>query len=83
MRCPDQGDFGGNIVMASTPFVDRASWEDAARLMAIYGTNAGFEAAALANRSRDIGNVRHFCRWRQIERLIVSLSRQTAEGSRH
>lgn len=69
--------------MAATPFVDRASWEDAARLMAIYGTNAGFEAAALANRSRDVGNVKHFCRWRQIERLIVSLSRQTVDGSRH
>lgn len=69
--------------MAATPFVDRASWEDAARLMNIYGSSACFEAAALANHSRDVGNVKHFCRWRQIERLIVSLSRQTAEGSRH
>jgi hypothetical protein len=69
--------------MAAMPFVDRASWEDAARLIQIYGHDAGFEAASLANQSRDVGNVRHFCRWRQIERLIVTLSRETVEGSRH
>ena len=69
--------------MAAMPFVDRASWEDASRLISIYGHDAGFEAASLANQSRDVGNVRHFCRWRQIERLIVTLSRETVDGSRH
>ena len=27
-----------------------------------------------ADRSRDLGNVIHFCRWREIERMIDALS---------
>jgi len=70
--------------MAATPFVaDHASWEDAIRLIHLYGHDAGFEAAARADRSREVGNVRHFCRWRQIERLIVTLSRETVDGTLH
>ena len=47
---------------------------DAAELIARFGVHAAGEAAARADRSRDIGNVIHFCRWRQIERMIHLLS---------
>ena len=61
--------------MIVMPFLaDRAEVNDAAELMRLYGDNAGFEAAARADISRDKGNHLHFCRWRQIERLITMLS---------
>lgn len=70
--------------MISLPFVaDRATWEDAASLITRFGAEAGSQAAARAHRSRDLGNIRHFCRWRQIERLIVHLSDETATASVH
>lgn len=56
---------------------------DAAELMAMFGDGASGEAAARADRSRDIGNHIHFCRWRQIERLIVLLSATHAVGTVH
>ena len=62
---------------------DRKSYEDATELMAVFGDNAGYEAAARADRSRDLGNHIHFCRWRQIERLIVLLSVNRAVGTIH
>ena len=46
----------------------------------IGGTNM---RAALADRSRDLGNHIHFCRWRQIERLIVLMSVGRAVGTVH
>lgn len=48
-----------------------------------FGDDAGSEAAALANASRNRGNVMAFCRWRQIERMIVALAHPQAEGTRH
>ncbi|ODU22018.1 MAG: hypothetical protein ABS87_04185 [Sphingomonas sp. SCN 67-18] len=66
------------------PYVaDRGCLADASDLIARFGADAGFEAAARADRSRDRGNLSHFCRWRQIERLIVLLSDQTARGTVH
>lgn len=62
---------------------DRASYETAAELIETFGDNAGFEAAARADRSRDLGNHIHFCRWRQIERLIVLLSFDQPVGTLH
>ncbi|MBR0553804.1 hypothetical protein J7S20_14935 [Sphingomonadaceae bacterium LXI357] len=53
------------------------------RLIAEYGEEAGFEAASRADRSRDLGNHIHFCRWRQIERLILMLSADEAVGTVH
>ena len=53
---------------------DRAAATDAAELMARFGEYAAIEAAARADRSRELGNVLHFCRWRQIERLILLLA---------
>ena len=53
---------------------DRSAAADAAELIARYGEFAADEAAARAGRSRELGNLVHFCRWRQIERMIVLLS---------
>jgi hypothetical protein len=52
---------------------DRAAAADAAELIARFGIHAASEAAARADRSRELGNVIHFCRWRQIERMIQLL----------
>lgn len=51
--------------------------------MAAFGDNAGYEAAARADRSRDQGNHIHFCHWRQIERLIVLLTHDGPLGTIH
>ena len=61
----------------------RQSYEDAAELMATFGANAGYEAAARADRSRYLGNHIHFCHWRQIERLIVLLTEEEPIGTIH
>lgn len=67
-----------------TPYLsDRASVYDAAELIAQYGDHAVYEAVSRADRSRDLGNHIHFCRWRQIERLIVLLSVDVALGTVH
>lgn len=62
---------------------DRGQVADAAELIALFGEDAGFEAASRADRSRDLGNHVHFCRWRQIERLVVLLSIGRAVGTVH
>ncbi len=59
---------------------DRAAATDAAELITRFGAHAASEAAARADRSRELGNVIHFCRWRQIERMIVLLG---SSGSGH
>ena len=56
---------------------------DADELIRAFGQDAGSEAAARADRSRDLGNHIHFCRWRQIERLIVLMSVGRAVGTVH
>ncbi len=66
------------------PFVaDRASALDAARLLAELGEAAAAAAAARAEISRGLGNVVHFCRWRQIERLIDVMNDPESEQTRH
>ncbi len=66
------------------PFVaDRQSVTEAHALIARFGDDAGFEAAARADASRERGNVIMFCRWRQIERLIVLLAVPQAVGTVH
>lgn len=62
---------------------NRKSYDDAAELMALFGADAGYEAAARADRSLDQGNHIHFCHWRQIERLIVLLAYDQALGTIH
>lgn len=62
---------------------DRSAIDQAQELMATFGDDAGFEAAARADKSRDLGNHVHFCRWRQVERLIVLMSIDRAVGTVH
>lgn len=66
------------------PFINgRVSLADAAELMQRFGDDAGYEAAARAERSRDEGNVARFCHWRQIERVIATLSSDEIRGLVH
>ena len=66
------------------PFISgRPALDDAAELIERFGDNAGLEAAVRAEESRDSGNVVRFCHWRQIERVIVTLSSREARGSVH
>jgi len=61
--------------MEHLPYLaDTREVADAAELIRAFGEQAGSEAAARADRSRDLGNVVHFCRWREIERMIGLLS---------
>jgi hypothetical protein len=69
--------------MSYMPYLASHDVVDAAELIVRFGDDAGFEAAARADRSRDIGNYLHFCRWRQIERLILLLSSDRAVGTVH
>ena len=62
---------------------DRAAFADAADLMALFGAWAEGEAAARATRSRHIGNLAHFCHWRQIERAIRVLRVADVTGTVH
>lgn len=52
-------------------------------LIARFGSGASDRAAASARAARDIGNHLHFCRWRQIERLILLLESDEAVGTVH
>jgi hypothetical protein len=66
------------------PFIHgRLALSDAAELMDRFGDDAGYEAAARAERSRDEGNVSRFCHWRQIERVIATLSSEEVRGLVH
>lgn len=66
------------------PFIaSPAALADACRLMDVHGDDAAFEAASLAERARDRGNVSGFCHWRQIERMIVTLASPEAMGTVH
>ncbi len=56
---------------------------DADALLSAYGADAVSEAAARAERSRDLGNAVQFCHWRQIERLIVLLTSGDVVGTIH
>ena len=71
--------------MQQLPYLaDRGAVAEATRLIASHGdVAAAAEAAQRAVRSRDIGNHVHFCRWRQIERLIRLLAQPCASGTVH
>lgn len=62
---------------------DRAHVAEAQRLIADMGGAAALEADRLARRSRDLGNHIHFCRWRQVARLIDLLAADRAVGTIH
>jgi hypothetical protein len=62
------------VVQQPVYLPDALAAADAAELIARFGDHAAFEAAARANHSRGLGNLVHFCRWRQIGRMIELLS---------
>ena len=53
---------------------DREAFLRATELIDRFGEFALSEAAVQADRSRSLGNVHHFCHWRQVERTIEMLS---------
>lgn len=66
------------------PYVaDRQTVAEADALIAAFGPDAGDEAAARADASRERGNVVMFCRWRQVERLILVLAGPEPTGTIH
>jgi hypothetical protein len=66
------------------PFISgRVALADASELLSRFGDDAGYEAAARADMSRDAGNVVRFCHWRQIERMIATLSSEEVRGTVH
>ena len=62
---------------------DRATADAATSLISRFGDAAKQEAAARAAASRNLGNVQHFCRWRQVERMVGLLSGDRAMGTIH
>ncbi|MHA6722092.1 hypothetical protein [Sphingomonas sp. RS2018] len=68
---------------AAPCLTDRSEVDTAATLIAGFGSDAGFEAANRAERSRDLGNAVGFARWRSVERLIMFLASDEAQGTRH
>ena len=62
---------------------DRSAVADADELMRSFGDFAGGEAARRASQSRSVGNVVHYCRWRQIERMIARLAAGRGTASLH
>ena len=83
--CHPNGKEGrGKACPMDTPYISgRAALNDAALLIETYGDDAMFEAAMRAEDSRDKGNVTRFCHWRQIERVIVTLSEREVRGTVH
>ena len=72
------------MAIMDTPFISgRVALADAAELLEQFGAHAGSDAAARAAGSRDAGNVARFCHWRQIERVIETLSSREAAGTIH
>jgi hypothetical protein len=56
---------------------------DASLLIDSFGEAAEGHAADRAEVSRGNGNVRMFCHWRQVRRLIATLSAEQAIGTVH
>lgn len=64
-------------------YVDARDVREAQALIAHFGFEAGLEAAERAEKSRNVGNHLHYCRWRQIERLVILLNLETSMGTIH
>jgi hypothetical protein len=60
-----------------------AAYTEAAQLIERFGDHAGSEAALRAGRSRDVGNFVHFCRWREVGRMIEVLRDEAVTGPVH
>jgi hypothetical protein len=64
-------------------YVESRDVAEAQKLIAHYGAEAGLEAAERAEASRNLGNHLQYCRWRQIERLVIMLSLESSFGTVH
>jgi hypothetical protein len=73
----------GKALQTYVHLPDRSAAAEAAELIARFGMHAASEAAARAERSADLGNVIHFCRWRQIERMILFLASDRSAHTIH
>ena len=62
---------------------DRAAASEAADLIDRFGAHAAGEGEGRAGRSRAVGELLAFCRWRQIERLILVLALATGARTIH
>ena len=62
---------------------DGRAFAEASDLLARYGELAVAEAAQRASRSRDLGNVIHFCRWREVIRMLDMLGDEQVDGAIH
>lgn len=62
---------------------DRGAFTDLDDLIDRFGQEAEREAARRAGHSRSLGNLVHYCRWRQIERMIALLGGGRGEASLH
>jgi hypothetical protein len=60
-----------------------AAFTEAAQLIERFGAFAGAEAASRADRSRDLGNFVHFCRWREVARMIELIRDDAVTGPVH
>ena len=69
--------------MQAPIFLKRDDVTEAELLIRSFGREAGLEAAERAENSRTVGNALQFCRWRQIERLIIFLSAAQVSGTVH
>ena len=63
----------GGTLHHSVHISGHGAFAEASELIAAFGDLAGREAQARASRSRDLGNVIHFCRWREVGRMIATL----------
>lgn len=62
---------------------DRSAVADAVMLIRDHGEAAAALARRRAHDSRSLGNHIHFCRWRQVARLIVLLADPEVTGTVH
>ena len=62
---------------------DAKQVREAADLIAGFGEKAAAEAMLRADRSRNLGNHVHFCRWRQTRRLIDLMASEDVTGTVH
>ena len=74
---------GGERLSFHVHLPDAAAAAEAAELIDRFGGFAADEAAARASHSRNLGNVTHYCRWRQIQRLIELLVSDSEGATLH
>ena len=72
----------GERLLQPTAFAP-AAFTEAAQLIERFGQYAGSEAALRADRSRDLGNLVHFCRWREVGRMIELMRDEAVSGPVH